>query len=190
MRLITVIFLMGLFCTVSAMAQVDVPVNSVIVTDDLRATENLIGGYDQDDADDRALALHWNFGDAVFIDIHIYIEDLINEKHIYLGRTADGKATSFEWRAGTQHLNPEYTDGPQFGESYHFIVIGLVDEDTERHWLFTLDPVEFLSREYPAPTPTPNFEGVLFPSERGMIVTDTMESTEDLSGHWDQDEEQ
>lgn len=189
MRLITVIFLMGLFCTVSAMAQVNVPVNSVIVTDDLRATENLIGGYDQDDADDRALALHWNFGDAVFIDIHIYIEDLRNEQHHYLGRTADGTAASFEWRAGNPHLNPEYADGPQFGESYRFIVIGLMNEDTERQWLFTLDPVEFLSGENPTPTSTPNLEGVLFPSERGMVVTDTMESTEDLSGRWDQDED-
>lgn len=185
-----VFYLIGcITISIQTSAQVNIPVNSVIVTDKLDSTQNLIGGYDQDDENDRALAIHWNFGDTEFADIHIYIEDLLNEKHHYLGRTANGSATSFEWRADKPNLNPEYADGPQFGESYRFIIFGLLDANTERQWIYTIDPVEFLTIDNPTPTPTPDISGQYVPVSRWIFVNDTMESTEDLSGKWDQDSE-
>lgn len=136
------------------LGQADIPVNTVFVTDDMQPGENLIGGYDQDTPDDRSLVIRWNFGNVEFVDVHVYIEDLENNKHIYLGRTADGNATSFEWRVGNPNLNPIYSNGPQFGESYRFIVFGLIDWYVERRWMFTFRPVEFLALENPTPSPT------------------------------------
>lgn len=182
------ILFFGLLGSIQSYAQDDITVPTVIVSDNLRSTQNLIGGYDQDDADDRALALHWNFGDSEFVDIHIYIEDLINDQHHYLGRTADGTATSFEWRSGNSNLNPEYTDGPQFGESYRFIVFGLVDADKNRQWIYTNDPITLYDTETPQPTSTPtpiNFEITV----HDIVVTDDLHSTQNLVNLWDQDDE-
>jgi len=110
----------------------EIPVGVVIVTDNLNSSENLIGGYDQDDFNDRNLVLQWSFGNSVLLDVHIYLQSIENKQNIYLGRTGNGNATTFQWKPGSLLTSIKYREGPQFGEIYRFIIIGLQGKQTGR----------------------------------------------------------
>lgn len=90
----------------------DIEPNRIVVTDNLWSVENLIGSFDEDDADERMLTIRWNIQGDGFRDYHIYAR--IDEGDaVYLGRTGDPDIRYFNWT------------GPQFWEEYIFIVYGL-----------------------------------------------------------------
>lgn len=205
-----------IWCANYVYAQVDIPVNTVHVTDDLDSYENLVGGVDQDHGL-RELVIRWNFGRIELFDVHIYLEDLNDRtQRYYLGRTGDGNATYFEWSKVAENINPKYSWGPDFKGSYRFLVVGLIQKDHGRIWLRANDNVTLISmtvltpRPSPSLTPTPtitptnNISNQYPPTEtptstpipkltiidvpnNKLIITDDLFSTIDLSGKWDFD---
>lgn len=162
-----------------------IPAGHAIVTDDLQSTQNLLGSVDRDIEANRALAIRWNFLETGITDFHLYVQ-VNGGPNTYLGRTGRGDVAFYEWRKGSLYLNEPFQEGPQFGDSYRFVVFGLlpgrppVAIDTQNTVLFLEDkPAAPTASPTPVPTPT------LAPGT--VIVTDSIESGEDLSGGEDTD---
>jgi hypothetical protein len=132
---------------------IDIPENTIVVTDDLQSTENLIGSYDQDEEGDRALAIRWNIPDSTIIDFHIYA-GANGETPTFLTTTGNGDIHYFEWREGSTKVSEEFTDGPQFGNTYRFKVFGVRDGQSNLIIEDTIG-VLFISVNDPIPTNTP-----------------------------------
>lgn len=175
----------------------------VIVTDDATYGNDLSGGRDYDQGNDRCLAIKWNFARAyvnpqTIIDIHIYVKR-DNQDFDYLGRTASGSATVFEWRQGAPQIVPSFSGGPTFNHHYSFAVYFL----TVSGFPFFYGPyenggaVEFLQGNDPTPTPmmTPTalptgtpMPTPTFPTGAALIVSDNLSSMTDLSNGSDYDD--
>lgn len=103
--------------------------NTLIVTDDLYAADNLLGSFDVDNPNDPGLAIRWKFSKETFVDFHVYVS--VNGNPIqYLGRTGDGDNSFLEWRKNGVNLSETFGSGPQFGKQYRFVVFGLTAEGT------------------------------------------------------------
>ncbi len=137
--------------------------NTVVVTDDLRHAADLVGGYDVDDADDRALIIHWNMPGEGITNYHVYVR-VNNAKADYLGQTKSGTVQYFEWRQGTKNLSPSYAEGPVYGNSYLFIVFAVEGGDVKG----SISSTEAVYFTDVAPTPTPTLTPTPTP-----IPTDT-----------------
>lgn len=104
--------------------------SSIVVTDDLNCYDDLCGRWDEDREGERILVVRWPLDpEAIDLsdlkDFHIYVKARDASQYAYVGRTADPTADSFEWRAGTPHLAPDFMNGPVFGESYEFRLYAL-----------------------------------------------------------------
>ena len=156
------------------------PPDTVIVTDSLQTTENLVGGFDQDTRDDRRLAIRWNSTVEGIIDFHVYVR-FPNGEREFIGRTGDPNRFYLEWA------------DPLFGQEYYFDVYGILQQG-EPVLISTTQPVLYLTATTATPTPTETATPTmtptpfLFPIESNrIVVTDDLQSTEDLIGLVDQD---
>lgn len=125
---------------------------------------------DRDYATNRILAIQWNpnaFGEEMsdVVDFHIYVRIDDSETYTYLGRTASGDATYFEWKLNSVVLFNEFLKYPQFRHTYQFRVYALTAE-THFRPVDTAGPVDY---------------------QPAVTVTDDMTTTQDLSGGEDLD---
>lgn len=150
---------------------IDVPINTIVVTDDEHSTENLVGKVDQDEEDDRALTIHWNTDVEGIKDYHIYVNTV--EPANFLGLTGSGEVKSFTWREGARYPGGIVTEGPQFGSSYLFIV-AVIPFEGAAQYIYAAAPVLFLgypeptipatATPEPSPTPSPSPTATLAPT--------------------------
>lgn len=128
----------------------EIPLNTVIVTDNLQSSQDLTGGFDQDDPLDRALVIRWNAGNQAcdLINIAVYVNNSKNS----IPLTTLNHGTYFEWRQGAANLSPLFLNGPQFGDKYTFIVTGLF-QGPPVFEIRSADPVLFLSANESTPIP-------------------------------------
>lgn len=142
-----------------APAHVEIPENSIVVTDDLHSTEDLVGSYDQDDPSNKILAIRWNLVGEEFEDYHVYVEVNNSGNPLYLGRTTTGEISYLEWKAGNRNLSPAFMQGPDFGSdgtNYVFNVYAISAGKVQKQ-IKSSSPVYYLSTEMELPTPTPTF---------------------------------
>ena len=106
---------------------VEVPPNTVVITDDLYSTGDLAGKYDQDEKTDRVLIIRWNWdkGEAEISDFHIWVLVNNSKPALYVGHTKSGQSIYFEWRRGGKFTAPAFAEGPEFGNTYLFSVFGI-----------------------------------------------------------------
>lgn len=100
---------------------------TVYITDNAASGVDLTNGVDRDADKDRRLVLRWflageNYDLNNINDFHIYVLVDRSSEYVYLGRTGDGTARSFEWKQGSPRLAPQFQKGPQFGSVYRFRV--------------------------------------------------------------------
>ncbi len=88
---------------------------------------DLTGQTDFDSIDNRNLTIAWNVEQGNATDWHIYIRKGFGGMK-FLGRTADGTATHFDWFAGAEYLEKESIGGPDFNSVYFFRVIRIDGE--------------------------------------------------------------
>jgi len=141
------------------------PIQNPIITDNLESLIDLTGQVDIDTAADRSLALKFSNLDGL-ADIH-FQASVNGGPYIYIGRTGDGEATSFEW----SETNPLSAGAPVPGNISFRIFPLVADENNVLHPLSGIDagPVTY---EFTPDT---------------FIVTDHADSIVDLSGHYDLD---
>ena len=162
----------------------DVPENSIVVTDNLWSTENLIGSFDTDDANQRSLTIRWNMVDPDVIDYHVYVK--INDGDpSYVGRTGTTDISYLDWLE------------PQFGNRYHFMIFGLKDGAPFTS-LVAEDEIFYESTFNPTPTPTATATATPTPTNtpvnffvpaNKVYVTDDFGTTDNLVGLYDKDDE-
>ncbi len=99
---------------------VELPENTLIVTDNLKTTRDLSGSVDSDLENARSIALRWNAGTIRADDFHLYVS-IDGGPSTYLGRTG-APADYYEWKLGQKLLNPQFINGPEFGHTYLFRV--------------------------------------------------------------------
>ncbi len=106
--------------------------NMVFIFDDINHTSvDLTGQTDFDPLDDRNITIAWSNMSPDATDWHIYVQRGFGGMK-YLGRTASGTASSFDWKAGANNLAAEFANGPDFNSAYTFRVIridGKLDAD-------------------------------------------------------------
>lgn len=94
----------------------------VWITDNLQATQNLVGGVDEDVDSERALAVRWYLDDRDCQSYHVYVS-VDGAPYKYLCHTVDKTENKLEWKAGRRaYLNPAFIGGPQYGHAYAFQV--------------------------------------------------------------------
>ncbi len=152
----------------------EIPDNTIVVTDDLHSTEDLVGKYDQDNPLDAVLAVRWpDLGEDI-TSYHIYVS-VDGDESIYIDRVKDPSQTYFLW------------DGPEFNHSYQFTVYALRSA-TEPIEIKAEAPVLFLDENSVTPTPTPTNTPIIFDvPDRTIVVTDDLYSVENLVGGVDDD---
>ena len=113
----------------------DIPENSIIVTDDLQSKENLLGGFDADSPDAKALAIRWKFTDSGYTAYHIYmIKD--GGQPEFVEALAAG-STYYLWK------------NPEFGHSYRFKIWGAIGDTGKFEGFETDKPVYYISSTDP-----------------------------------------
>ncbi len=175
---------------------------TVIVTDDLTTMSDLSNGRDYDDATDRCLVVRWDFANAPvdpneILDIHVWVKR-DNQNYDYLGRTASGSATYFEWRKDAPRIANPYKSGPSFNQEYQFKVFFLTLSGFPFFYgpYNNSGPVEFLHGDDPTPIPTstptlganatPTITPT-YPTGSTVIITDDLSTMSDLSNGMDYD---
>lgn len=101
------------------------PNHTVWVSDTRNSYADLSNRVDVDDPSDKELVVRWRFTQTALKDVHIYMRVDGATKPVYLGRTADGGATSFGWRAGAPNMNDAFKNGPENGHTYQFMTFEL-----------------------------------------------------------------
>ena len=97
---------------------------SVIVTDDLWTLDDLSGGRDADPANGRLLAIQWNLPLGNVVDYHVYVEASGGAMQ-YLGRSGNAFTQTFEWAPNAERVARAFAEGPQFGQSYRFLIYAI-----------------------------------------------------------------
>ncbi len=160
----------------------EVPVNQVVVTDDIDTYVDLSNGQDTDPNNKRELVVRWNFGDVKAKDFHVYVAEGNLASIQFLGRTNNGNANFFRWKENSHFLAKIFNPGPQPGHSYRFFVFALTGNPKKpvAGPIFNAGPVEFLvsADEEPEPGEIP---------ANTVIVTDDLASAMDLSNGEDTD---
>ncbi len=166
---------------------VDVPENSLIVTDNLQTTTDLVGTYDKDSELKRDLAIRWNFPNDEFSEFHIYV-GVDGEDSVFLARMSTTSLSYYEWRKGSANVSPFFANGPQFGKNYLFTIYG-IRPGKPHLTIQARGSVNFIASDDPTPTPTPTLTPAsLVISDNQVVVTDTLQSANNLVGSFDMDE--
>ncbi len=132
---------------------IEISPRTVMVTDDLYTTQNLLGKFDQDEPLSRSLAIRWNLESGEVTDYHIYV-GVNGASPVYLARTDSASRTYYEWKENAPLTSGDWAQGPQFGDSYRFRVFAI-------HADGSIDAIESMGEVYfgqsgqPVPTPTP-----------------------------------
>ncbi len=150
------------------------------MTNNSESFADLSGNEDQDAPYDRALAIKWDLSVENALDYHISVS-VDGAPNLYLGRTGNGNAGFYEWRAGQKWLSEAFENGPEFGHTYSFDVWVITNEGFDGPYS-TMGSVEFLE-DLSAPT-----EPTEVPLNTA-IVTDHVGSFVDLSNGEDADSE-
>ena len=145
--------------------------------------------------------IRWNVGAATtgYDDFHVKVK-LSTGDYRHLGITRSGAVNSLVWAQGASGIAGPFRSGPQFGESYQFLVFGLRDGRPVQIGE-TAGPVRFMELVVtPTPTPTitptvtmtPRFTPTptVTPTPMGLPkvwVTDDEFTTQDLSNSEDRD---
>ncbi|NPU98949.1 MAG: hypothetical protein HPY51_17270 [Candidatus Omnitrophica bacterium] len=160
----------------------EIPVNTVIITDDIDSYEDLSNGQDTDPKNKRELVIRWNFGDVKAKDFHIYVVGDTLLPIQYLGRTGNGNTNLFRWRENSHFLAQVFHPGPQPGHAYRFFVFAITDKANKPVIgpITNAGPVQFFVTEEEESTPGE------IPANT-VIVTDDLDSTDDLSNKEDID---
>ncbi len=95
---------------------------SVLVYDKPDSTEDMTGETDFDTVDNRSLTISWDAPQESATDWHVYVRKGLGGMK-YVGHTADGTATSFDWYPEAPGLGSEFRNGPDFNSAYSFRVI-------------------------------------------------------------------
>ena len=126
----------------------------VTITDDIHHKEDLANGQDFDEEQSRELVIRWNLDPegVDFLnskDIHIYTRIDESEDYVYLGRTGNGVAKLFVWKAGQSITDPQFSNGPEFGHLYQFRIFALTKTGTPLSYgpFDSAGGVEFLEKE-------------------------------------------
>ncbi len=138
------------------------PDNSIMVTDDVQSMENLIGLFDEDHEEKRALAIRWDMGDEDFLGFHLYVI-VNNSDEQFLGIAQSGESNLFEWKSDNTRVSNTFSDGPQFGNNYRFVVYGFITNSPHVR-LETGGSVSFLKAEEPQGTPSPTVPPTMTPT--------------------------
>jgi hypothetical protein len=85
-------------------------------------TGDLSGQTDFDAVDNRNLTIAWDASQGSAADWHIYLRKGLGGAN-FLGRTASGAATSFDWNAENTLVSADYANGPDFNSVYSFRVV-------------------------------------------------------------------
>lgn len=130
--------------TPAATATPLVPLDSVIVTDNLDTYQDLSGGLDIDPADQRELVIRVNMDLTDIVDIHIYIS-VDGEESVYLGRIATIEDQYFVWKESQSvTIAKPFQDGPQGNHTYTFSVYLLTESKNPPHYgPFETGPVDY-----------------------------------------------
>ncbi len=100
-----------------------VPVQHVFIYDDAGdTTGDLTGTTDFDAVDNRNITIAWDAEQGSATDWHIYVRKGFGGMK-FLGRTADGTATSFAWNSDAENLDSNFANGPDFNSAYSFRVV-------------------------------------------------------------------
>ncbi len=151
---------------------------ALIVTDDLLSMTDLSGSQDYDSPNNRALALRWDYEQlgldpTAISDTHIYVRVNQTGLYSYLGRTAKGTSTYFQWKQGESHLSPSFRHGPVFDRIYEFRIYYLTQSGSPIFY-GPYEPrgaVQFLQGIDPTPTPigytpVPTYTPTITPTPR------------------------
>lgn len=132
---------------------IEIPPRTVIVTDDLYTTQNLLGNFDQDEPSSRSLAIRWNLESVEVTDYHIYV-GVNGASPVYLARAGSASRTYYEWKENAPLTATAWAQGPQFGDSYRFQVFA-IHADGSTDTIESMGEVYFGQAGQPVPTPTP-----------------------------------
>ncbi|MBN2326654.1 MAG: hypothetical protein JXR73_05820 [Candidatus Omnitrophica bacterium] len=180
---------------------------AVIITDDLDSMDDLSNGEDSDPENDMQLVLRWNLKNVNAKDFHIYVQSQNDKRPKYLGRTGDGDASLFQWKANGRFLHQNYKAGPVADNEYAFSVYAInkkgpkafegpfypagpvlykviVEEEPEVSIPTFIEPTPIP----PTPTPTPvELEETPTPEILDVTVSDSETTYDDLSNGQDVD---
>ena len=175
-----------------------IPDDTIAVTDDMQSTEDLLGKYDADSPDQKALAIRWKYKGSGFTGFHIYVIKEEGQPEFIEGLPAG--SMYYVWK------------NPEFGHTYRFRVWGVLPGGGQM--LETTKSVLYLSNTDPLPSNTPTqtftptftetFTPTLTPTftpsntptptpvlfdipENSIVVTDDLQSRDDLLGKFDAD---
>jgi len=145
----------------------------VIVTDYAASMVDISNATDWDYYSKRGFSIQWDLNlagidPADIVDVHIYVETDGSGVYEYLGRTASGTATSFEWKPRGLLTHPNFPMGPAYGSSYRFCIFALTKSGEPFYYgpFNNAGPVDY---------------------RRPVIVTDDPSSERDLGGTVDRD---
>lgn len=156
---------------------VAIPEGAVDVFDDETGTEPLTGRTDFDSAQNRRLAVRWNYtGGWPVTDWHVYVRKG-DGGYFYLGRTESGESRMFVWTR------------PDFNSQYQFRVWGLYKNEFNQNRTVVLNqagPMGYnLSGGQSITLQKISHPDDLVPGT--AIVTDDLYHNQDLSGGMDRD---
>ena len=112
--------------------------NSIVVTDDLQSIDDLLGKFDADTPDARALAIRWKYKDSGFTGYHVYVIKDGGQPEFLDGVPAG--STYYLWK------------NPEFGHSYQFRIWGVLPAGGQM--LESSKPVFYISTTDPTPANT------------------------------------
>ncbi len=139
---------------------VDVPLNQLIVTDDLDSTEDLLNITDWDDPSERILVIRFHLERDDYTQYHLYARIDRSNDDAFIG-WRETSEDFFEWKedadSNIYHMNPAFDDGPQFGRAYQFTIYGIWKDETSGDSMvdkITSDDIVYFDEALPTPTPT------------------------------------
>lgn len=120
-----------------------VPVEAVIVTDNTNTYQDLAGGLDLDDANNRELVIRWNVDMTGIKDVHVYVS-VNGEEDAFLGRTGSSESSMFVWKENGSFTQVPFIDGPQAMNTYAFNVYFITESGDPHHYEpYETEPVYF-----------------------------------------------
>ncbi len=115
--------------SISQPAMPNLNVDQIVIYDDLLGGDDLaptgMTGSDTDYDDSRAIQIAWNFGvDASTVNEYHILVKVDGGEYQFLGQTYNGNITYFWWTPNSYFRTATtFTEGPQDGHSYQFMVI-------------------------------------------------------------------
>ena len=82
----------------------------------------LTGQTDFDTLEERNLTITWNADNTDATDWHIFVQKGFSGMK-FLGRTADGNVSQYDWSDNTTNVAEEFASGPDFNSVYTFRVV-------------------------------------------------------------------